>query len=421
MLKEIVFQHKAEKEKFLSNSYIPREQMPFAQKFLDTSLIKVVVGPRRAGKSVFCFLLLKDKNFAYLNFDDEELLKVKNYDELIKAIYEVYPNAEYFLFDEIQNLDKWELFVNKLQRRNYNLVLTGSNAKLLEKELSSVLTGRYISIEILPFSFREFLKAKNIVVDEEKIALPETKGKILTYLNEYLTTGGFPEVVVKNLDPKVYLETLFDAILFKDVVKRYKVKFSQQISSLATYLISNFCSEFSFTKLRNILGFRSTNTVEKYLGFLEEAYLIFKLDRFSYKLKEQLKTPKKIYVVDNGFVVAKSFQFSKNIGRLIENFVFCELLRKNYNLNRDLFYYKTANGLEVDFVLRRNTKVEKIIQVCYDITDTKAKERELKAIVKASEELNCNNLEVISWDYSGEERFKNKKIKFITLLEWFII
>ncbi len=420
MIKNIILQHKAEKERFITGSYVPREQLPYALKFLKTSLIKVITGPRRAGKSVFCFLLLKDKNFAYVNFDDEELLKVKNYDEIIEALYEVYPNSEYILFDEIQNLENWELFVNKLQRRNHNLILTGSNAKLLEKELSTVLTGRYVSIEILPFSFREFLKAKNVVIDKENFVLPEKKAKILHYLNEYLITGGFPEVVVKNLDPKIYLETLFDAILFKDVVKRYKVRFSQQISLLATYLISNFSSDFSYTKLRNILEFRSTNTIEKYIEFLEESYLLFTLNRFSYKVKEQIKAPKKIYVIDNGFITAKSFQLSKNTGRLMENLVFCELLRRGYKLNKEFFYYKTTNALEIDFILRKGLRVEKIIQVCYDVDNIKTKERELKAIVKASEELSCENLEIITWDYSNEEKFKNKKIKFTPLWEWVI-
>ena len=147
MIREIVLQHKAEKERFVlhAEKYVLRESIPYAQKFLDENIVKVISGPRRAGKSVFCILLLKNKNFAYLNFDDENLLKIKNYDEIIKALYEVYPDAKYFLFDEIQNLDKWELFVNKLHRRNFNLIIIGSNSKLLEREISSVLTGRYIS------------------------------------------------------------------------------------------------------------------------------------------------------------------------------------------------------------------------------------------------------------------------------------
>jgi predicted AAA+ superfamily ATPase len=422
MIKETVLQHKAEKERFISESkkYIIREKIPYAEKFLNENIIKVITGPRRAGKSVFCMLLLKDKEFAYLNFDDENLVKIKNYDELIKVLYEVYPNAKYFFFDEIQNLGKWELFINKLHRRNFNLIITGSNAKLLETEISSVLTGRYVSINVFPFSFREFLKAKNFELDNKEISLPEVKGKILNFLSEYITSGGFPEVVVKNLDTKTYLETLFDAILLKDVVKRHKVRFVPQIYDLAIYLSSNFSSEFSFTKIRNILGFNSTNTVEKYIRYLEESYLLFILNRFSFKLKEQIKTPKKIYVSDNGFILAKSFQLSNNTGKLIENIVFCELLRRNYKPNIDLFYYKTKNGKEVDFVLKQTTKINKLIQVCYNISDINTKEREIKSLLTASEELNCNNLEIISWDYEAEEKHKGETIKFVPLWKWLL-
>jgi len=226
--------------------------------------------------------------------------------------------------------------------------------------------------------------------------------------------------VVKNLDVKTYLETLFDAILLKDVVKRYKIRFVPQIYDLARYLVSNFSSEFSFTKLKKILGFNSTNTVEKYIKYLEESYLLFILNRFSFKLKEQIKTPKKVYVIDNGFISAKSFQLSHNTGKLIENIVFCELLRRDYRPNIDIFYYKTRNNKEVDFVLKQATKIEKLIQVCYDISDIITKEREIKSLLTASRELNCNNLLIISWDFEAEERYKDKIIRFIPLWRWLL-
>lgn len=420
MIKNIVLQHKLEQEKILSQDYILREKLDFAKKYLDSDLIKVITGARRAGKSIFSFLLLKDKNFAYLNFDDDQLLKIKNYDEIVKAIFEVYSESKYILFDEIQNLEKWEIFVNKLQRRGYNLILTGSNAKLLSKELGTVLTGRYIPIEIFPFSFREFLVAKNFKVKKEYLKIPEVKGKILGYLDEYLKKGGFPEVVLKNLPAETYLETLFDAILFKDVVKRYKVRFSQEIYDLAVYLISNFCSEFSFNKLKNILKFRSTNTLQKYLKYLEEAYLFFPLNRFSFKVKEQIKSPRKIYLVDNGFILAKAFRFSQNTGRLMENLVFVEILRRGYRINRDVFYYQTRNKKEVDFVLKKGVNVEELIQVCYEINNFEVRKREIKSLFEASEELKCDNLSIITWDYEAEDEFKGKKIKFIPLWKWLL-
>ncbi|MCG2687150.1 AAA family ATPase [Candidatus Parcubacteria bacterium] len=166
MIKDIVLQHKLEKEKFLAQEYVPREQLAFGRKILDSNLIKVIMGPRRAGKSVFCFLLLKNKNFAYLNFDDENLLQIKNYDDILKALIEVYSKMDFIFFDEIQNLNNWELFVNRLQRRGYNIILTGSNAQLLNKEWGTALTGRHLPIEIFPFSFKEFLQVKNFKLEK---------------------------------------------------------------------------------------------------------------------------------------------------------------------------------------------------------------------------------------------------------------
>lgn len=420
MLKDILIQHKSERDRLLSKSYILREKLDFAKRYLDSDLIKVITGSRRAGKSVFSILLLRDRDFAYLNFDDESLLKIKNYDEIIKAIFEVYGEVKIILFDEIQNLESWELFVNKLQRRGLNLILTGSNAQLLGKELATTLTGRYLPIEIFPFSFTEFLKADNFEIKQEELFLPEVKGRILSYLDSYLKNGGFPEVVVKKLDAKTYLETLFDAILLRDVVKRYKVRFSQKIYDLATYLVANFSSLFSFTKLKNTLGFRSTITVEKYIKYLEESYLIFSLNRFSFKMKEQIKAPRKIYLIDNGFILAKSFQFSQNFGRLMENLVFVEILRRGYSLNRDIFYYKASNGTEIDFVLRKGINIEKLIQVCYETENIEIRERELKGLIRAGEELNCDTLIVITWDYEKEEEFRGRKINFIPLWKWLI-
>jgi len=420
MIKDIVYQHKLEKENLISKKYIFREKLNFAKKFIDSDLIKIITGPRRAGKSVASFLLLKEKKFAYLNFDDENLLKVENYDEIIKAIFEVYPESKYLFFDEIQNLKNWEIFVNKLHRRGYNLIITGSNAKLLSKELATSLTGRYIPIEIFPFSFSEFLDAKGWEIEKEKVNVPEIQGKILNYLDEYMRNGGFPEVVVKNLEARTYLETLSNSILFKDVVKRYNLRFSQKIYDLNNYLNSNFSLEFSFSKLKNILDFRSTVTLQNYLSYLEESFLVFILNRFSFKVKEQIKTPKKVYIVDNGFCSYMSPGFSMDYGKLMENLVFVEIMRRGYKLNKDVFFYKTRNNKEVDFILKKGINIEKLIQVCYKIEDLRTKERETKALIEASQDLDCDDLLVITWDVEDEKISQGKKIKFIPIWKWLL-
>lgn len=420
MLRNAVLQQKKEKEKLLAKKYIKRESLDFARKFLNTDIIKIITGPRRAGKSVFALLLLRDVNFAYINFDDENLLKVKNYDEILEVLFEVYPDTKIIFFDEIQNLVNWEIFVNKLQRRGYNLILTGSNAKLLSKELAANLTGRHISIEVFPFSFREFLSAKNYNIEKESINLPENKGRILSYLDEYLKNGGFPEVVVKNLEPRDYLETLFDAILFKDIVKRYRVRFAQKLYDLAVYLASNFSGEFSYSKLRNILEFNSTKTLQDYLGYIEETYLFFSLNRFSFKLKEQLKASKKIYLIDNGFIEAKAFQNSQNTGKLMENLIFIEILRRGYHPNINIFSYKTKNNKEIDFAVKEEIKVKKLIQACFRLDIAETRKREQQALIEAGNELNCTDLEIITWDNEEIEKIKDKEIKYVPLWKWLL-
>ena len=402
----------------MGQKLLDREQLPGAKKHLKTKLIKAIIGPRRAGKSVFAMLLLKDKYFAYVNFDDDNLAKISNSDEIIEAVIEVYGDPQYILFDEIQNLPNWELFVNKLHRRGYNLILTGSNAKLLSKELATALTGRNISIEILPLGFREFLRVRKFN-SATTLNLPERTGKILNLLTEYLNTGGFPEVVIKGVDLKSYLGSLFDSILLKDIVKRYKIRQTQKIYDLAIYLISNFASEASFTKLKNTLQFSSVHTLQNYFRYLEETYLFFALTRFDFKVKEQIKAPKKIYLVDNGLIQAKSLQHSRNLDKKMENLVFIELLRKGYKPNLELFYYKTRNQKEVDFVVRKGTKTDILLQVAY-ILDADVEKREINALCEASQELRCNKLIILTWDLEKSLKHKQKSIQFVPLWKWIL-
>lgn len=418
MLKTAILRQKQNKEQLLTLPYITRAKSKEAEKWLHSNLIKVVIGPRRAGKSVFSLMLLQKQDFAYFNFDDESLGNRVKLDELMKELKAAYGDTKYILFDEIQNLPKWELFVNRLHREGYNLVLTGSNAKLLSKELSTHLTGRHMPIEILPFDFKEFLQAKNYQLDKNKLVLPEEKGGLLHLLESYLQNGSYPELAVSNLDSKGYLSALFDSLLFKDVVKRHRVRFPEQIDKLGVYLINNVASQYSIRKLVNILDFKSGVTLEKYLNYLTEAYIIFFLNRYSPKAQERIRSPRKTYVVDNGFVGAKAVQHSPDIGKLMENLVFTELIKKGSKPNQELFYYKTKNQKEVDFVIKEGLGVKQLIQTSYDMSDKKTAQREIKALVEASNELKCNNLIIISWEQEETANVVGKTIKFIPLWQW---
>ena len=422
MLKATVSKQKQDKERLLSLPYIERTKEKDTRKWLSSDLIKVILGPRRAGKSVFALMLLKDQSFAYFNFDDESLPGEEkiDLDEFMTELKLAYGDTKYILFDEIQNLPNWELFVNRLHRAGYNLVLTGSNASLLSKELATHLTGRHIPIEILPFNFSEILKAKQYEVTPDKLSLPDEKAKLLEYMTQYMTSGGYPEVVTKGVDPRGYLDVLFDAVLFKDVVKRHKVRFSEQIASLGSYLINNVSGQYGTKKLANILEFKSQVTLEKYLGYLTEAYLIFPLIRHSTKAGMRLRSAKKTYVVDNGFVTAKAVQHSPNTGKLMENLVFTELVKKGNQPGRELFYYKTRNDREIDFVLKKGYQVTELIQVCYDLTGPDVEQRETKALVEAGKELNVDKLSVLTWNEKREVKKDGNVIQLKPLWEWLL-
>ena len=416
-MKNIVLKQRAERDDLASRPYYTRKHIQDVAPYLEANVIKLITGPRRAGKSVYALQILSGKNYAYLNFDDTQLLGAFNEDSVMQALAEVYPGYEYLLLDEVQNLDSWDAWVSKLYRRGVNLVITGSNANLLSSEMSTLLTGRYVEIQILPFSMEETLKYREVPVNAE---LPDEKAKLFIEMDDYLKKGGYPEVVKNREIEQAYLTTLFDSIILKDVARRHKIRKITELYDLADYLISNYSNPLSYNEIAEELSLGSVTTVKKFCGYLAEPYLFFYLPRFNNKLKEMKKAPRKVYVVDNGLIYTRSFELSSNNGRQLENMVFIELLRRGYDLKKSLFYYRTSNDKEVDFVIRDGRKVTSLIQVSYDISKTKTRERELDALVKASEELKCDNLMLITWNHDGSVEYKGKSIRIISMDKWFI-
>ena len=416
-MKNIVLKQRAERDDLASRPYYTRKRIQDVAPYLEANVIKLITGPRRAGKSVYALQILSGKNYAYLNFDDTQLLGAFNEDAVMQALAEVYPGYEYLLLDEIQNLDSWDAWVSKLYRRGVNLVITGSNANLLSSEMSTLLTGRYVEIQILPFSMEETLKYREVPVNAE---LPDEKAKLFIEMDDYLKKGGYPEIVKNREIEQAYLTALFDSIILKDVAQRHKIRKITELYDLADYLISNYSNPLSYNEIAEELSLGSVTTVKKFCGYLAEPYLFFYLPRFNNKLKEMKKAPRKVYVVDNGLIYTRSFELSSNNGRQLENMVFIELLRRGYDLKKSLFYYRTSNDKEVDFVIRDGRKVTSLIQVSYDISKTKTRERELDALVKASEELKCDNLMLITWNHDGSVEYKGKSIRIISMDKWFI-
>lgn len=424
-LRQIIIDQKEELESiFRKEKIIEREVQNKYSAFLKSKLIKVITGPRRAGKSILCCQLLKNNNFAYINFDDENLagLRTEDLNSILKAFYEIYNEPEFILLDEVQNIEKWELFVNRLKRRGFNIIVTGSNAKLLSRELATHLTGRHYSLELYPFSFKEFLKFKDIEYGNEYLSTKQI-ALIRKVLGNFINLGGFPETL-KEPYPKKYLSSLYSTILTKDIILRYKIRNIKIMQEFSNYLISNFSSQVTYNKLKNIFNLKSVHTSQDYLHFIEESYLVFLIERFSFKTKEKIVAPRKVYVIDTGLINAVALRGSKDIGRLYENLVAVELMRRKALSSNDveIYYWQDFLGKEVDFVVKEDKGIKELIQVCYDIENYDTKMRQIKSLIKANKEIGtkATSLLVVTSDYEGEEKTEGKLIKFIPLWKWLL-
>lgn len=408
---------------FFEENIIKREFLDNWTKSIGSNLIKVITGLRRSGKSIFSFQLLDKRNYSYINFDDERLvgLKASELNIILEAFYQLNDDFKYIFLDEIQNIKGWELFVNRLKRQGFNVIVTGSNAQLLSKELATHLTGRYIGIEIFPFSFREFLTYENFIIKKGDAYSTRKKSFIIKKLQEYITYGGLPEVIKNKELSKSFIPTFYSTIITKDVISRYKINYITTLREISNYLVSNYSEYVTFNKIKNNFKLKSPHTSKKYVSYLQESYLFFLIDKFTYKFKEVIVSPKKVYVVDTGIINLMAFATSENYGRLMENIVAIELLRKKtFDPVLEIYYWKDYQQKEVDFVIKKGLKVKQLIQVTYASDINEINKREYTSLIKASKELQCNNLSIITWDYESKEKIDGKKIDFIPLWKWLL-
>ena len=400
-MRNIISNQKKERDMLLARPYITRQTKYDEQSLLSSKQIKLITGPRRSGKSTQALMLLKNRNFAYLNFDDGKLLNAWDEDLVTETLLQVYPGFEFLMLDEIQNLEGWDLWVSKLYRQGINMVITGSNAKLLSSEMATLLTGRYLQIEMLPFSLKEFCEWKN--------------SADTAVINDYLHNGGYPETLQSRELTQGYLSTLFDSTIWKDITQRHKVRNVEDLNNLAMYLLPNFSNPLSVNESAEAIGMSSVTTTKKFMGYLHEPYLFYYLPRYNNKLKLMNKAPQKTYVIDNGFVTAKAFMVSENLGRLLENQVFIELLRRGYSTETTLFYYRSRNDKETDFVTRKGSHVDSLIQVCYDLSNERAMKREIDSIVECAGELNCQNLVIVTMNEERTIECNGHQIKVVPI------
>jgi len=407
-----------------SQDYVTREVMGKVGRICKLKHIVVITGHRRAGKSVF-LTQIADRFYGkddvyYLNFDDERLVSLRCDDvhKVMDVFHQLFGNKRVIFLDEVQNLEGWERFVSRLYNQGYKVYVTGSNAKLLSSELASHLTGRHVDIEIFPFSFREYLTYKGLDVDvaikEKAYYKGEVKAEVSRLLSEYLTVGGFPEVVRSG--ESSILRTLFSDVVAKDVVNRYKVKESRTVREIAHYLVSNYAREFSYNRLRNIYSLGSVHTVKNYVGHLVSTYMIFELSRFSYSVKELHTKVKKVYVVDNGLVNAVGYTGTSDVGWLYENVVFLELRRRG----GEIYYYKDKRGREVDFLVWDGRKVVEAIQVCFDVADDRVLRRELRSLSSCLDVLRLKGGLVITSDLEDRRVVNGHTIEFRPLWKWLL-
>lgn len=402
-------------------------------------LINDVIGPRRAGKTYLMFLTIKEllessvakEATIYINFENRKLLPLTQeyFNDLIEIIFgrrllDSYGRI-FVLLDEVQRVEGWEKYVRSIYdefKGKIKIFVSGSTSKLTGSELSYLLTGRHLTTYVFPLSFCEFMLFKGFdpgsgYLVERDIAI------IKEMLREYIMFGGFPEVALAEIRNKEELvQTLFSDIVSRDILPKLG-KNRETVEEIAYFLSSNIGKLVSFTKLSGMLSSRgikiSVPTLEKYFSIMKDAFLFFDLRIFSYKVRDQLQYPRKIYAIDSGFANFSGFKFSEDAGRLMENLVAVEL-RRRVAPEGEIYYWKDHQQREVDFVLKKGLAVKQLIQVTYSSDRAEIEKREINGLIKASKELKCNDLLVITWDYEEEEEINGKKVRFLPLWKWLL-
>ena len=398
-------------------------------KLHDTNQVIAIMGVRRSGKSTIMLQWLEHmieggvdpKNTLYINFEDVRFREFSL--GLLNKIYDIYlevaqPTSRHYIFlDEVHKIDGWERFARTMHElKKADVFVSGSNAKLMSGDLSAVLTGRHLDLEVFPLDFKEFLMFNNLQINSLLEAV-SNRHKIKALLNEYLQHGGLPLVVLKKTK-KELLQTYFEDILNKDIAEGYKIENIPKIKSLAKFYLTHAGRRISFNNLSKMLDL-SLDTIERYSYYLEEVYLAFFIKKFSYSLKEQEKTMAIVYCIDNGLRNLLSFKFSEDHGWLYQNTVANSLIKRYGKEN--IFYWMSKTKEEVDFVVKEKTKIRQLIQVCYNLENIEVKKREITPLLKAGEELRCNNLLVVNEDKEGEEKIKGKKIRYVPLWKWLLL
>ena len=386
---------------------------------IELNLIQTVLGVRRCGKSTILYQIITEllnkgtnsREILLINLEDD-ILSATELDKIIEVYIEhVKPEKLGYLFvDEIQNREKWEFWIKKQHDLKKFKAIFVSGSSSLSSTYSTLLTGRQLLWVIEPLNFNEFLQFKKFNVP--KIIGMETKARIKGMLNEYIHYGGFPQVALSE-DKHAILVSYYTTIEEKDIIMKQNLD-AQKVKMLLRFLLTNIARLHSHKKLASIINC-STTTIGSYMTAFENAFLIFQVPIFSYKVKDQLRYPRKIYCIDTGLRNVASFLISADKGWLYENIVAVNLRKNN-----EVYYWKNIKQQEIDFVVKNNLKVVQLVQVCSDIENPEVKKREISAMLMASKELRCNNLLIITDDYEGKETIEKKDVHYVPLWKWLL-
>lgn len=396
---------------------VPRAILPEIRKLAATPHVLIITGLRRAGKSTLLKQInetLYSSKSTYLNFEDEKLLSfaTEDFSSVHETFLELNDKVEVVFFDEIQNIDKWEIAIRRFHNEGLKVIITGSNASLLSRELGTKLTGRHLNIVLYPFSFREYLVFRKTELSDNDFYMPEKIALYRKEFNSYFTKGGIPEYL--KYDREEIIQQIYEDILIKDIIVRYGIGDERNFRELASLLVSNVGKPFSYTRLKANLGFGSMNTVKSYISFMENSYLLFQVEKYDPSLKRQIINNKKVYCIDSSFLNLVSFETTENLGRKLENIVFVELKRRNYTVH----YHREK--FECDFVLSLKNKVVSVIQVCYQLDDDNI-EREINGIAEAAVLHNLKEGLILSMDQEEERSVNGIRIPVLPVWKWLLM
>lgn len=403
-----------------------RDALPFLGQLLGRKEILTISGVRRSGKTTILYLLIelllrettKNTNILHLNLEDPAFKDASIYNLYERYLEFINPSGKVYIFlDEVQEIEGWQKDLRKLYDgfRNLKIVITGSNSSLLKGEYATLLTGRTLFHEVYPFSFKEVARLRGILTASDLPAIIGKKTQIKHLLGEYMAYGGFPEVVGEG-DVKLktlLLKEYYNGMLARDVIRRYAIRQTAKYEKAAHYLMSNATSLFSVKNLSALLGING-HTLEEYIGFLEDAYLFFGINHFSYSLKKQITYPRKAYCVDNGLINAVSFRFSDDTGRLLENLIFSEIKR----LGMECYYWKGKR--ECDFIIRNGGAVREALQVTYAMKNAETKKREVEGLLEALREFNLKKGTILTYDESDSIDTDGKRIEIVPAWHWLL-